>query len=101
MLAFFGRSSSFLFPRSEAISSWISLTSCSFFSMPLMFSSYANFLIFCESANTSSTFTSASISARWMSFMIASTSFLSTKIALDIFLIPLFRAEPSLSSTIE
>jgi len=44
--------------------------------------------------------TSASIRDFWMSFTIPSMSFLSMKIAFEIFLIPPFRAEPSLSSTI-
>ena len=78
----------------------MSLMSCSFLSMPFMVSSEASFLIFWESANTNSMFTSASISAFWMSFMIPSMSFLSTKIAFVIFFTPDFRAEPSLSSTI-
>ena len=46
-------------------------------------------------------FTSASIRDFWMSLMIPSISFLSRKIALDIFFIPDFRVEPSLSSTIK
>jgi len=45
--------------------------------------------------------TSASIRDFWMSFITASTSFLSRNIAFDIFFIPPFRAEPILSSTIE
>ena len=43
--------------------------------------------------------TSASIRDFWISFITASTSFLSRKIAFDIFFIPPFRAEPILSST--
>ncbi len=58
-------------------------------------------MIFWVRAKTSSMLTSASIRDFWMSFMIASMSFLSTNIAFDIFLIPDFRVEPSFSSTME
>ena len=89
-----------LSPRRVLISSWISFMSCCFLSMPLIVSSYANFFIFCERARTSSMLTSASMSAFWISLTIPSMSFLSMKIAFDIFFIPDLRAEPSLSSTI-
>ena len=66
-----------------------------------MFSSKAIFFFFFVSAKTSSMFTSASISERWISFIIPSTSFLSRKIAFVIFVIPVLSAFPSFSNTMK